>query len=69
MHITYLLIIVGLVITNLYSLYYLNRQRKFTIQLFNRAWTLEKKLIHIYNESSPDVQRDITDILHKITPL
>jgi hypothetical protein len=65
----YSLTIVVLLITNIISLWYIHRYKKYSIKLFIRSWMLERKLIHIYKDSSPDVQLDIQETLGKITPL
>jgi hypothetical protein len=65
----YLLTIGVLLITNMISLWYLQLYKKYSIKLFVRAWALERKLIHIYKDSTPEVQLDIQETLDKITPL
>jgi hypothetical protein len=65
----YLLSTVVLIITNIFSLWYVRKYKQYSIKLFTRAWMLERKLIHIYKDSNPDVQLDIQDTLSKITPL
>jgi len=65
----YLVTISVLLITNMISLWYIRKYKQYSIKLFTRAWMLERKLIHIYKDSRPDVQLDIQDTLSKITPL
>ncbi len=65
----YLLTTVVLILTNMISLWYMRKYKKYSIKLFTRSWMLERKLIHIYKDLSPDVQLDIQETLGRITPL
>jgi len=56
-------------IINIYLLYRVYVLKKYSKQLFIRAWGLELKLLHIYNSCDPDIQHEIDKTLSDIKPL
>lgn len=70
MQVIYISIIIVLLVTNIITFVFLFKQRKYAQVLFNRAWQLELKLIHIYHRvSEEDVKLEIEQAIANIKPL
>jgi len=58
------------VVGALYIIYrHINKIQRYNRQLFQRAWQIEMYLIHIAQQSSPEVQTRIEKFLDAIEPL